>query len=468
VSARALGLGLVLVCLAVPARGDASMLDLYGFGPRAVGMGSAMTAVGGDYSATFYNPGALTEARRSTVSAGYVVAAPLFDISLGRPVCQDSHALCTSRFGGPGGYSSRAPVLPETTQGVTIGWSKPLGGIFKKHVALGAGLFVPTRRIARIDGQDPQSPQFYLYQGLPDKLVMLGSAAWEPVSWLSMGLGVQVFAQLAGNVQLGMDPTNHRLDKTEIQVEQRPITRLVAGVLLRPYGGFRLGISYRQAMDLQFALPVTIALGKPLALVLDVSQIALYTPHTFTLGGAWQLARAPLLVSAQVDWALWSSAPDPSLRVAVDIRGPVLDSIGLGDVADVGTETAPISLGLRDTITPRLGLEWRPMTRLALRGGYFYRPTPAPRATNLYNYLDNDVHALSVGAGWSFGDPDAPDPDNAADMPRHLHPLGVDFGAQILSLRRRTVTKSDANDPVGALSHGGMAIYVGMALQGSY
>ncbi len=82
-------------------------------------------------TAFYYNPAALTLDKQHTLSAG-------------------PHALgarsSTSSTRGPRRVTR--PVLPETHPGISLGWTKPLGGLLDDRVALGISISLPLERLA--------------------------------------------------------------------------------------------------------------------------------------------------------------------------------------------------------------------------------------------------------------------------------------------------------------------------------
>lgn len=418
--------GLIAVAASAAPVG-ASTFDIFGFTARDVGLGDAMTAATRGYGALYYNPGALGADKQQRIGMGVALTLP---------------SLYVDRANAE---SDRPTVSPDAHLGFHLGWVKPIPGIFEQKLALGVSIYLPADRLVRVQGVDPQSPQFYLYQNLEDKLLIHAGASVEPLEWLSFGLGVQILADLGGTVALDMNIVSGTFERTDVSVALSPTASLLAGVLVRPAPGVSVGLSYRGESSLQFSLPVTVREGEALSLAIDVSQTVLWTPHQLSLGMAWQLDDPRLLLALDATWALWSDAPDPSPRLAVDVGGRLLDAFGLADALDLSTRSVPIAMGFSDTVVARVGAEWEVSDHVVLRGGYFFRPTPAPRQTGVAAYLDNDAHVVGLGAGFSF-----------------LHPfrssetvVQLDLAAQMTLLPRRTIVRSDPRDPVGDLSHGG-------------
>jgi hypothetical protein len=433
-------------------------------------MGGAMTAAASGGEAAFHNPAMLAGSVLAGAWGGLDATHYDLNITLARPVCTDATVTCRGAF--PGGYSSRAPQLPRDASGVQLGWHYPLGGVFKERVVLGVGLALPNGHLIRISGPDPQTPHFPMYEGMPDRIAFLFAAGWRVTDQFWLGAGVQVLAGLDANIQLAMNPTNGNMDSASIRIGLQPKARLTAGATVHAPKDVWFAASYRQRLSLEYQIPTDVALGKPVDLAIQLRHETLFTPDSLHAGVAWRPLHGPVLLSGDLTWSLWSAMPDPSPQVALDIGGPAVNGMGLGTALDVGTNTPPIKLGYKDTLSPALGGEWNITENWRLRTGYQYRPTPAPRATGPFDYLDGDAHALGLGVGFAFGQHDdetlaklAERDDDPAGPPAKYH---VDLGSQVLILPNRAVYKQDPGDPVGNLEHGGAVWNVSLAFGGAF
>ncbi len=430
----------VLLCLAAtPAR--ASVLDLYGFNPRGTAMGNAQAAAADDYTATFYNPAAMTQRKQVNVGAGFVLTSPRLHVDRDHPTPAQRGI---------------AAELPPDFSGVNLGALFPLGGKFDHRVAVGLAMYLPTLNLLRGEGVDSRVPQFYRYQNLPDKYVLLASLAFEIGPWLSLGAGVQTLAGLDGGVELDLEVANRRVRERAVQVNVFPTAAPVAGLFSRPIPPLRLGASWRSELQLDYSLPSAIRIDDLLDLNLDIGGTVLFSPHTFNFGAAYDVAPWHLLVSAEVSYELWSRAPDPSPRFTVDIAGEIPEGLGIGEALDIGNG-APVVLNFRDVPVFKAGVEHHPGGgRFSVRAGYTWRPTPSPVPTGAFNYIDNDAHILAAGAGISFADP----------LEIQQQPLHVDVVYQATLLVEQQVAKSrGAADPVGDYSAGGTIHSFGISLR---
>lgn len=431
-----LGLGLATLLAAGPAA--ASVLDIYGFEPRGRAMGNAQTAVADDYTATFYNPAALTRPKKVIAGFGFLASFPRLSIDRAQP---------------PHERQAIPNELPPDFAGFSIGALFPLGGLIDNRVAIGVGVYLPTANLLRGESLDSQAPQFYRYQSLPDKFVVLASAAFEITDWLSLGGGIQTLASIDGDILLDLEIANRRVRQRSIEVDVSPTAAPVAGVLLRPLPGLHLGFGYRGALQLDYAIPVKLVIDDLVDLAVDIRGTVLYVPHELNVGVAYAIEPLALLVSADFGYAFWSQAPDPSPVFALDLSGELAEGLGLGEDFDIGH--SPVALNFRDVPQYRVGLEHRPLDLLAVRAGYAWRPSPAPVPTKVYNYIDNDAHILSVGAGVSFADP----------LEVHQNPIHLDVVYQATLMAEQDVRKDDPDDLVGNYRAGGVIHSLGISFR---
>ncbi len=430
--------GWVAAALLVGLPARASVFDVYGFTPRARGLGNAQVADADDFTATFYNPALLTRRKQVNVGAGYLATFP--KLTIDRRYAADFQ----KEIGNE---------LPESFNGIHMGALFPLGGLFGNRVALGVGVYLPLLRLLAADSVEAQVPQFYRYEALPDKFVVLASIAFEPVDWLSMGGGVQVLASLDGEIDLGVELTNRRLVRRQLLVEIFPTAAPVLGVAVRPTADLRLGFAYRGAIQLDYALPGTIDIDDLISLDLTLKGTVLYTPDIYSLGAAWTLPSQSTVFTGEISYARWSQAPDPSPRVALDVEGSLVEGLGAGERIDISSG-APVDLAFGDVVELKAGVEHRPHRAWALRAGYTWRPSPAPTPDRAFNYIDGDAHLLAGGFGFTFADP----------LEVRQNPVTLDFVYQA-TIMAPVVVKKQAGDPVGDYTAGGAVHSLGIAFR---
>lgn len=439
------------VSAAPPAR--ASFFDTYGFSARAVARGSAFVALGFDYDAAYYNPANVLSRKRVHLGFGFDYVAPQMEF---RAVRGDF-----------------APLSPDDNLGFHLGFSTPIGGIFDDVLGFGLAFFHPLTTGTNVSSVDPSEPWWYRYQNLPDKLIIAAGLAFEPVSWLRLGVGAQVLAALDGHVIAEVSLAEGRFLRREIDIEVVPRLGPTAGLALGPFGSptaaggpglFRLGLAFRGALELDYSLPVQVDIEQVGRLDVLVEGVSLYTPPQLAVGLGWESAPAPdpgVSVEVGLTWEGWSSAPPPGakFRLAVDDR--YLQPPDPNDPQDtpdaiIDVEAPLIPLGAIDTVTPRLGIEWRPSDHWALRAGYAWRPTPLPDPIYQTNTLDSGAHVASLGVGFQFVDPTG---DKAG-------PLTLDLALQWTRVGTRAIEKDPtAGSPQGAYEAGGNLWHLSLDLR---
>lgn len=413
--------------LLVPGTAQAGVFDIFGFGARNVAMGGAATATSDDYTAAFYNPAGLTRRKLVHVGLGFASYFQALAISHRNP--------------GDEGLEARAP---GDAMGIDLGVVFPLGGKIEDRIALGIALYVPVAQALRLEALDPAAPRWYRYQTLADKLHIAAAVGAELADWVRIGVGIQALAELEGGVDVGIDLTNKRFSRRDAVVQLVTTAAPVVGVLFTPLDGWHIGLSYRGAIAFEYAIPLRFDFGQAVDLEVLVSGTDLYTPHTIGFGTAYTIDAARLTLSLDAELALWSLAPDPSLRVEVLANGDLIEELGLEDYFDLRPGNVA-QAGFRDTLTLRLGAELQPLDWLVLRAGYFWRQTATGAQIGSTTYLDSDAHVASLGAAVTFPDPLAVD-----DLP-----VTFDITGQITVHPDAQVSKADHGNPIGTVDYGG-------------
>jgi long-chain fatty acid transport protein len=429
----------VLFLLVLPTAAHANPLDLYGFNPRALGMASAHTAFADDFTAVYYNPAALTAAKHLGFGVGFYGARPSLKMSF-----QNSERAI-------------GDLSPPSSNGITFGSLFPLGGpAFRNRVALGFAISVPTRSLLQGQSLDPAIPHWYMYQSLPSRLVALLGLGVMPFEWLSLGMGVQILAGVNGRLDYELDIVAGRFSRKTVEFDIEPETAPLVGIELRPVSGLRIGVSYRASIEAPVDLPVELEITGIARLLVLTNFRVQYTPHQLSLGASYDWPEFQLRLAADVTYAVWSGAPDPSVASSIDVGGELFEGTGLQDVLDAPAEgqDRAVVLGFRDVVIPRFGVE-KDYDIFSFRAGYSIRPSPAPVQTSGTNYVDATTHQLAIGAGIRFRDP----------FNAFSNPLIIDAGASLFYVAKRNYPKIDPQDPVGSFEASGTIFVFAVGLR---
>lgn len=412
-----------LACLLCGLSGaaQADPFGTFGFGARAASMGGAQTAAAEDYTGVYYNPATLTVHKSPHAGLGMSLVVPKLSV----------------QRDGPPGPNAGKPILPSSNVGVQVGVLFPLGGLIENRFAVGIGLNLPTVNVTRVNAVDPETPTFYRYGALTEKMTVNLGVAFELHETVSLGLGYQVLGTLEGTADVELDPLTQRFTRKELQVDVRGDSGLTAGLLIRPTPDLRFGLAYRESLQLDYRLITTINIKDAGLLEADIFGTSLFTPDVYAFGSTWR--RGALRLSADLVWARWSTAPDPSAQFNVRFSG---EPLGLGEIL---ATPAQVDLGAVDTLSPKVGAEYAVAPDWLLRAGYSYEPTPLPAQTGYTNFVDSDTHLFAVGVGYTFPDP----------LRVHRSPLSADLAVQYLRITDRRADKVDPEDSFGSYSAGG-------------
>ena len=333
----------------------------YGMSPKSIGLGGAMTAVGDDYSATFYNPAALATLRTNQLDAGYLYAAPRLN-------------------GGPNGDEVD---FKTDTKATVIGFSMDLSGLFNNDHGVGLGFDMMV---------DNNLKSFMSFEDIRDDDGQFMRYGISSVTMIT-GLGVQIIPQLhiggggivmiKGENTLIADTDMAGNTKNEqIKVDAEPVIAPIVSLYAPVHPIISLGATYRGKAAAEFskidASTNALVSDSPLTtLDLMMAFKDAYIPQQVSFGVA-VFPIEPLTISVDMTWYNWDDYDD---------------TVAKGDVVkeDSTFET-------KDTYVPRLGIEYIFVEQIYARFGYFWEDTPfVDPGLGDTAVLDNQKHAVSVG-----------------------------------------------------------------------
>lgn len=446
-------------------------MELYGFTPRMISMGSAGTAISRDSAACFYNPAGLSMTDTSNIMIGYFYSQANMNIDRYKALESYNQQTIDNVFNVENGGINGNPddlqdalvelkklkqheVYPPEYMGLVLGFcaSPEITGHI---IGLGFALFIPPDGIYYSQGIDPMTPNFYRYQFYPNRMVInLGIGLrfpfgiWgvpenEILTEFALGFGIDIFSNMQGSAYLSPNyVTDESLFLKEMVVADRRVEYKLpftlypkAGILIEFIDMIAIGAAYRHETYHKFILPtktITVMqvpfIGTQYASIIQSTESTpFWTPMQIAIGLAFDIKEPlddfiySLLISLEITYDRWQDAPDPSFICTV-YQGNDL----LGEDMNAPSTTNVIDMGFKDTWTPRFGFEFalhqlaKWLDQLAMRLGYFYRPTPIPvpnkggtendivfaplNGTEEYygflsNYIDSDTHGISLGVG---------------------------------------------------------------------
>lgn len=383
----------------------ANIADLYGFGAKAASFGGAFTAIADDFSAVYYNPAGLTMQKQPLE----YMRQHGFRIENG---LQFVGPELYTQEPGKGKQYSNLNFFSGINFGVTLEPFDFSGFLPRKCVAFGLGILTPIEYAYWWAREYPRDPVFVFNHDYNQHMMIIPAFAVEPIKKLSIGLGINItidstadtYGQVVVNGKdLKPSPGGKLPFLVDISSDQNQLGQFanikvklapIVGVLYRPSDGLRCGFTYRQQLYFNDKgtndILLRIKLGPPGSTGPEI-DLPIFFPSRFARyfmpdEFAWAVAFwpiKPLMVAVDVTWMKWS-------EYLPQITTPV------------SFQQFTIEPGFKDTVVPRLGLEYQIRPNMAIRGGYNFQKSPVPDEPGYLNYVDNDRHVASLGLEYAY------------------------------------------------------------------
>jgi|YelNatPaOPRAMG01_1025707.scaffolds.fasta_scaffold24276_2 long-subunit fatty acid transport protein len=347
---------------------EASMMnapDVYGLTARGMGVGNAMTAYPGDISDAYFNPAGVALINSGEISLGYIYADPYLQITTQGKTYND--------------------IVPLNRIG-EIGYALNLTRLLNRQVVLAQELSVDNNLRTLAEFDDGANPNGNFFRYGYTNLMLLTSVGINVLPWLYVGYGISAY--LGANTTMNTTTTlNGQTSNSSISLGTDGKFSSLAGILLTPLGGLvTVGITYREGH------------------IFNLGPIS--ANANATVGGS-TLSSLPLDLYFKdgfvpTQWAFgFSFRPSDRLRFMFDLtyyQWSWLNKLeSSGDYAKTD-----ISLNMKDTYAPRIGLELQPIDNLYTRIGYQYLPSPLHGSTGTLNWVDSPQQVWSIGAGYNI------------------------------------------------------------------
>ncbi|MBI2060219.1 MAG: hypothetical protein HYT87_10660 [Nitrospirae bacterium] len=428
---RLIALATLLAFGAAPARSRADTMSVFGVGSRAIGLGGAYTALSDDFSGVYYNPGALTQIEKAHVGLSYYSSTPNLK------------------------FNSREIEYKQRPEGFLLGGTQTFVQQQRFRLAFGFLVNLPTSGIILV--KMPQRTEEHYPRYLNINRIFAGLAlAGKVGKFFSVGVAVHQFAKFGGPIaatvpiQSGTrDPNSphyNRVADDNFQIDLNYSIAPALGIQLYPSKHWRLGIAWRDEIYLGIDSPVKTDIGIPLTSALKppegeesaipssllsglpstlevnlpVKGKTFYEPEQLAAGFAFQTTQ--VLVAGDVTYYQYKAYP-PTILVLGQPELPPGPGIDLLKVIDPYVAGPPIEFHFKNTLVPRVGFEYRPAPAWALRTGYSFEPSPAPKQSGETNVLWPDEHVMAIGLGVHVLDLFAPDQKLRLDLHGQLRVL---------------------------------------------
>lgn len=316
----------------------AGAFDVIGAGPTGIAEAGARAARATDGTAAYFNPAGLAMGQ-----GVHVEIAPMLGIS-SLIVQGRSDALAD-----PFGFMIAADA------------TVPLTGVFEDRIRVGIALYLAPSSALHLIIDPPDKPQFPYFHNRTQRLVVDPAIGIRLAQSVSIGAGLDVLGGVEGPADVR--PGASGAPEPRISVDATTLAVAHVGVRVDLGDRVHLAASYRQ----EFGVPIHIVTkaeigGIDLDAEVQIRQ-ALFDPHTFVLGAAFDVDRLELELDAA--YSVWSAYKGPALGVRAELPGALLtsqESTGLfRDVVSIrGAASYGVDVGRRSELVLHAGAGFEP------------------------------------------------------------------------------------------------------------
>jgi long-chain fatty acid transport protein len=390
--------------LLLSSKAFAGNVDTYGIGAKATSLGGAYAAWADDPFALYYNPAGLAQINKPEVTLGFENVKPFMTVNslsvepLGvYPTPNHNSPIGVSPGGNSfGSFTDNSATMTIPNFGIALPVSKKL--------TLGFAVYVPYGLSISFTNS-PLNPLAYdSYKSWYYREVFAFGAGYKITDNLFIGGAINI-----GTTQSGVERYAFGVPlKTaqESAINNLPLTSNAAvktnladdhnfswnlGVMYKPTDWLALGATYRSMTHTHLTGTAQVQYTNPLTASLLNQQLSASTyvdaPDQFQLGVNIKPSDK---LRFEVDWlwTRWSVVGGYTVNFSQPLFG--LKS----------SEYFPRDW--RNTNTIKFGIEYKPIEMLALRGGFYYDPTPIPDSSFDAQWPDANKYMFTGGVGLNF------------------------------------------------------------------
>ncbi len=381
----------------------ANGLNLNSLGSRALAMGGAFVGLADDYSAIFWNPAGMTHF--STTYFGFygtdVIPSGSYKLQvptqLGLVTLVDAKTEAKHYLSGLAAYYH--PI--------------------NEYVVAGIGVYVPSGLGAAWDGNDftaVSGKAAYQWESRIGLVTVAPAIAYKINDMVSVGAALNINYGMfslkthAGTARPPQVPVELDLGQYEDNLKGWGYGATL-GVHVKANEMLSFGATIRTPSRIKFS-------GESIISNLDLLGLKEKSDSERDVTWPWWIAGGVafrpiegLILTGDLQWTQWSSINE--------IETKYIDPFWSLFMTASGRNVQPMKW--EDTLQLRFGAEYMFRENLALRGGYYYDPTPAPNKTLNVLLPSYTFNAFTLGMGYN------------------LNGLAIDFGFEVLLGKQREV-----------------------------
>jgi long-chain fatty acid transport protein len=385
---------------------SANGLNLNSLGSRALAMGGAFVGLADDYSAIFWNPAGMSQFSMRYIGFYGTDAIPSGSYLLQVPT-----------------QAGLLTVVDAKTQ-----TKHYLSGLLAYYhpitdkIVAGIGIYVPSGLGASWNGEDfmlLSDETTYLWESKVGAVTFSPGVSYKINDMVSVGAALNInygmfsLNQWAGNTEIPDPPYEFDLGQYEMSLKGWGFGATL-GVLVKVNDMLSFGGTLRTPNRVHLSGDASLSNVELLGFK-SSSEAKTESPHlTFPLWIAGGVAFRPLrglTLTGDLQWTQWSALDQIELNFIDPFWSLFMISSG-GNV---------MHLEWKDALQIRFGAEYLLRENLAVRGGYYYDPTPAPDKTMNFLLPSHTFNAFTLGLGY------------------FMNGLVIDFGLEFLSGKKREV-----------------------------
>jgi long-chain fatty acid transport protein len=377
---RALALAAAAACLA-PAPLQAAGFAIFEQGARGMGFAGAYTAQASDPSAIFHNPAGIAFLKGRQIYLGGTGVRPTTDFTGAEPFPGST----TLEEGDVG-------ILPVPN----LYYAQP----FTDRLSFGVGVHTPFGLKTAWAAPNVYSGRFISQEASLSGVALNPTVSYKLADRFAIGAGLDVrFSKISLQRRVPVvNPFTQRVvDAAQVDLDSDLGTGVGfnLGLLGRLDDEWSFGASYRHKVTVDYTgegvfalLPTgSTQLDARVAHVVPSGAVPVETPISFPGFASFGVAWSPgdWTLEGDLNWYQWSSFD----RLTLDFERDELDTV--------------IEEEYEDTWQVRFGAERRLDETWAVRGGYFYDPSPSPTESVSPLLPDADRHGFCLGGSWTRG-----------------------------------------------------------------
>lgn len=335
-------------------------LNVNGVGAKANAMGGAFIGLADDASAVFWNPAGLVQLEGSTLTLGAELVFPKM-----------TYKFALANIDA----TSKSKIYPL-----------PFLGYFKAlspKIVVGLAVYSPSGIGAEWNGADLAN----LTGGMAFEWTsMVGCFTASPT--IAFKINPKFSVGVALNLNYGMlkvNQANPIFGQANENISGMGFGATI-GALIKPHKMFSIGITLRTPSKIGLSGDLELPMIAPLPTTSDVER-----DLTWPLWGGVGIAfnpMPPLTITFDAQYGDWGKLD----KVGITVNDPTWKAIGMEQAFE-------LDMAWESTWHYRLGMQYMVNKGLALRGGYYYDPSPGPD-TRLNVVLPSpDSHWITFGIG---------------------------------------------------------------------